>query len=200
MRVWWVAVAMGLGLALAVGVGGARADDHRLRGAIDAMAAGDVVVLMRHAQTTPGVGDPDGFDLARRETQRNLNALGEAQARRFGKAVRAASVEIGAALVSEWARAADTARLILEAAERPDMAIETFPPLNNVWDGDPTAGGFVAEARAAIADWRGPGVLLMVSHGVTIRPIAGRRVPQGGFLVLEPTQDGGFEIIAEGAL
>lgn len=36
------------------------------------LRGGSQVVLMRHATTTPGVGDPPGFNLADCPTQRNL--------------------------------------------------------------------------------------------------------------------------------
>lgn len=195
MRVWILA----FGLAALGWAAPPSAQADGLDAAVAAMGDG-VVILMRHTQTTPGVGDPPGFDLADRSTQRNLNALGEDQARRFGAALKAAGVVVGGVLVSEWARAEDTARLALEAAGQGEAPIQTLSALNNVWDGDPTGGAFVAEARAAIEAWRGPGVLLMVSHGVTIRPIVGRSAPQGGFFVLKPNPGGGFEVLADAAL
>lgn len=158
------------------------------------------VILMRHAQTVPGTGDPPGFELDDRASQRNLNEVGKAQARRFGEALSAAGVTIGRVLASEWARAEDTARLILKAAGQDQVPIEPFPPLNNVWDGDPTGGTFVPEARAAMSSWAGPDVLLLVSHGVTIRPILGRSALQGGFFVVAPQGDEGFAIVAEGTM
>jgi len=156
------------------------------------------VILMRHVQTVPGVGDPKGFRLEDCATQRNLNQEGFDQARRLGKSLREAGVRIGRVLVSQWCRADDTARLILKAAGQDSVAREPFPALNNVWDDDSRIDQQVADIRAAIAGWRGPGVLLMVSHGVTIRPVTGRSAPQGGFFVLQPEADG-FVIVAEGA-
>jgi len=156
------------------------------------------VMLMRHVQTVPGVGDPNGFRLEDCATQRNLNQEGFEQAQRLGQSLRETGVRIGRVLVSQWCRADDTARLILKAAGQDSVAREPFPALNNVWDDDSRIDQQVAEIRAAIAGWRGPGVLLMVSHGVTIRPVTGRSAPQGGFFVLQPEADG-FVIVAEGA-
>ena len=45
-----------------------------------ALAAGGQVVLLRHAETTPGAGDPPGFRLDDCSTQRNLSEAGRAQA------------------------------------------------------------------------------------------------------------------------
>lgn len=49
---------------------------------------GGCVVLMRHAQTVAGVGDPPGFRLGDCRTQRNLSDEGREQARRVGEAFR----------------------------------------------------------------------------------------------------------------
>ena len=102
-------------------------------------------------------------------------------------------------LVSEWCRADDTARYILQAAGLENVPRTRFWPLNNVWDDDSRVDEQVASARSEMAKWRGPGALLMVSHGVTIRPIIGRTTSQGGFFIVQP-KAGTFEIVAEGRL
>jgi hypothetical protein len=61
---------------------------------VDAAAAlrrGGVAVLLRHAATEPGIGDPPGFRLDDCSTQRNLSDEGRAQARRIGAWFSAAS-------------------------------------------------------------------------------------------------------------
>ena len=42
------------------------------------LRAGGAALLMRHAQTEPGTGDPPGFRLDECGTQRNLDARGRA--------------------------------------------------------------------------------------------------------------------------
>ena len=42
------------------------------------------VLLVRHASTEPGLGDPPGFVLSQCQTQRNLSEAGRAQARALG--------------------------------------------------------------------------------------------------------------------
>jgi len=59
---------------------GARADEATWR----TVVAGGCAILLRHARTTPGVGDPPEFLLEDCSTQRNLSDAGRAQARRFG--------------------------------------------------------------------------------------------------------------------
>lgn len=58
----------------------ARADSLPVR-----LRAGACVVLLRHAQTEPGIGDPPGFRLHECSTQRNLSAEGLSQAERIGQ-------------------------------------------------------------------------------------------------------------------
>lgn len=108
------------------------------------------VILMRHTQTVPGVGDPEGFKLGSCATQRNLNELGIKQARALGSAIKKAGVRIGRVLVSEWCRADDTARHLLEAAGEAKLPREQFWQLNNVWDDNSRVKEQVTGVRAAI--------------------------------------------------
>ena len=167
--------------------------------ALAALKTDGRVILMRHTQAVPGAGDPNGFKLGDCSTQRNLNQRGISQARQFGAALKAANIRIGKVLVSQWCRADDTARLVLDAAGLAKLPREPFWPLNNVWDDDSRVDQQSAAIRAEIARWRGPGALLMVSHGVTISPVLGRSTTQGGFFVIE-LSNGNPNIIAEGRL
>jgi hypothetical protein len=53
-----------------------------------ALKSGGYVILLRHAVTEPGIGDPPNFKLGDCSTQRNLSAKGRADAERTGKAFR----------------------------------------------------------------------------------------------------------------
>ena len=86
---------------------GAQGDDAALLRELRAGA----VVLMRHAQTTPGVGDPPGWTLERCETQRNLAPEGIAHARRIGQWFKAKQLRVGVVRSSPWCRTRDTAQL-----------------------------------------------------------------------------------------
>jgi phosphohistidine phosphatase SixA len=72
---------------------------------------GGVIVLMRHARTVSGTGDPPGFQLDQCHTQRNLSTAGRAQATRTGQAFRAAQVRVDEVRSSAWCRCVDTAEL-----------------------------------------------------------------------------------------
>jgi hypothetical protein len=60
------------------------------------MRGGGQVILMRHAVTTPGVGDPTGFKLDDCSTQRNLTDAGREDARRVGAAFKTRGIPVGA--------------------------------------------------------------------------------------------------------
>ncbi len=57
------------------------------------IAEGGVAVMIRHAQTVPGVGDPPEFRLDECSTQRNLSAEGRTQATLLGAAFKARGTE-----------------------------------------------------------------------------------------------------------
>ena len=92
---------------------------QRLRG-------GGHVLLMRHAATDPGIGDPPGFVLERCASQRNLSDAGRRDARRIGDALRRRGIPIGEVLSSRWCRCLDTARLVFGRADPAPMLDSMF--------------------------------------------------------------------------
>src|SRR5215217_5950266 len=85
---------------------------------------GGHVVLLRHALTDPGVGDPPGFRLGACATQRNLSEQGRSDARRLGEELRERGVPVARLLSGPWCRCLDTARLAFgrEAEVEPALA------------------------------------------------------------------------------
>ena len=79
----------------------------------DALRQGGVVILMRHAITEPGTGDPPGFQVDDCTTQRNLSEQGRAQAQRFGTMLASRGVRPVAVFSSVWCRCIDTGTLAL---------------------------------------------------------------------------------------
>jgi phosphohistidine phosphatase SixA len=129
------------------------------------------VVLMRHAQTVPGVGDPPGWTLERCETQRNLAPVGIAHAQRIGQWFKAQQLRVSAVRSSPWCRTRDTAML---AFGRHD----DWPALSNIFE-DRSGADAQATAVQRYIDGVKPGELVvLVSHGSTI----GHIVPAGGGL------------------
>jgi phosphohistidine phosphatase SixA len=139
----------------------AAADDPLL----DRLRAGGLVLLMRHASTDPGTGDPPGFRPDDCATQRNLSEAGRAQARQIGARLRAGRVPVDRVLTSRWCRCRDTAEL-LELGPP-----EHFEPLDSFFD-DP---GQMARHRQGIlrfiASWRGPGNAMLVTHQVNVTAV-----------------------------
>ena len=80
-----------------------------------ALERGGRVVLMRHAITTSGVGDPPGMRLDDCSTQRNLDDKGRAEARKLGEEFRQRKIAVGAVLMSQWCRTKETAQLAFGA-------------------------------------------------------------------------------------
>src|SRR5262245_12095150 len=69
------------------------------------------VVLMRHTQTTPGIGDPPGWRMDQCASQRNLDASGIAHAKRIGQWFVANQLRVASVRNSPWCRTRDTATL-----------------------------------------------------------------------------------------
>jgi phosphohistidine phosphatase SixA len=140
----------------------AAADDAALIGELRKGA----VLLMRHTQTHPGVGDPPGWRLGQCDSQRNLNAAGIAHARRIGRWFEAQRLPVTAVRNSPWCRARDTAML---AFGRHD----DWGGLANIFEDRSGADAQAAAVRQYIRA-RPPGELVvLVSHNVTISHIVG---------------------------
>jgi phosphohistidine phosphatase SixA len=75
------------------------------------VAQGGCAVLIRHAQTESGIGDPPGYRLDNCSSQRQLSAAGQAQSERMGQWFAARQLKPSAVLSSQWCRCKDTASL-----------------------------------------------------------------------------------------
>ena len=144
-----------------------------------ALQAGGLAILLRHAQTEPGIGDPPGFRLGDCRTQRNLSEEGRRQARRIGEALAARRVRIDAVRSSEWCRCLETARLAF-----PERSIQPFPALNSFFDGRAAEPRQTRELRAALASIDGPGNVVFVTHQVNIQSLTGETVGSGEAVLL----------------
>ncbi|MCM2336048.1 MAG: histidine phosphatase family protein [Pseudomonas sp.] len=148
---------------------------------------GGHVVLMRHAQTEPGVGDPEGMVLADCATQRNLSEAGRAQAAAAGAALRAQQVPVERLISSPWCRCVETARLAFGRAP----AIS--PALGNLFGRSDPQGRQVAQMKALVERPAG-GNRVLVSHGSTIQALTGVYLAPAEMLVVTPQGDGRFAV------
>lgn len=144
------------------------------------LRGGPMVLLMRHEATEPGIGDPPGFQLGDCATQRNLSDTGREAARATGARLRAEDVKIAEVRVSAWCRAEETGRLLGFAPPRPE------PALNSFFDARREEADATASLRRLIADWSGPGVLVLVTHQVNIAAATGISPAPGEMVVLKP--------------
>lgn len=153
------------------------------------LAAGGHVVVMRHAATTPGVGDPPGFRLEDCKTQRNLSPAGRADAKAVGAAFHAHAVPVGRVLTSRYCRCVDTAELAFGRAEPAEM-------VDSTWQQDSaTQDRKMAAVRKYVATFSEPGNLVLVTHDVNVRALTGESLAQGEMVVAKAKEDGGLEVL-----
>ena len=150
--------------------------------------AGGQVVLIRHAVTTPGVGDPAGMRLDDCATQRNLTDEGRRHARRTGEAFRERRIVVERLLSSPWCRCLETARLAFGSeGEKSDS-------LSNLFGRPENQSRQVAELQTLVGRWRGKGNLVLVSHGSTIVALTGVSPAPAEMVVVTPQPAGPFTV------
>lgn len=144
-----------------------------------ALAAGGCAVLLRHAQTVPGIGDPPGFRLDDCSTQRNLSEAGRAEARRFGAEVSRRGIAIDEVLSSRWCRCLDTARIAF-----PQHEARVFEALNSFFADGSTRQAQTDALRDHLARQRGARRIVLVTHQVNISALTGLSVGMGEALIV----------------
>jgi len=153
-----------------------------------ALRAGGAVVLLRHAQTVPGIGDPPGFRLDDCASQRNLSDEGRAQSARLGEAFQTRGVRIGEVVSSQWCRCMETARLAFGR-------VEHWPAADSFFDEPARSSAQTAALRKRIAGYRGPDTLIVVTHQVNITALTGVFPAMGEAVVLRPAPTAGHRVI-----
>jgi phosphohistidine phosphatase SixA len=138
------------------------------------------IVLFRHANA-PGVGDPPGFQLDDCSTQRNLDDAGRAQARALGDNFRSRGITVGEVRTSQWCRTRETAQLAF-----PGRPLDE-PLFNSFFAQSEREPAQTAGARKLLLSWKGPGVLVVVTHQVNITAITGITPASGEGVVLKRT-------------
>jgi broad specificity phosphatase PhoE len=139
------------------------------------------VLIVRHAETVPGIGDPLGFRIDDCATQRNLSEAGRKQAVAMGRTLAERGVTVSKVESSRWCRCADTARLAF-----PQLPVAYLDALNSFFEDRSTAAAQTRALRARIAEWKGPGALVLVTHQVNISALTGRATAMGEAVVLRP--------------
>ena len=141
------------------------------------VSAQGLVVMLRHAVTEPGIGDPRGYTLDDCSSQRLLSADGRAQARRLGATLAAHGLRATQVKSSRWCRCLDTARLGFGHAT-------PWPALDSFFDEPGRGPAQTATLREALAALAPGEVVVWVTHQVNITALAGSPVAMGEAVVL----------------
>jgi len=182
---WRVVGFAGLVVVLVLlGLGSARAAEP----VWDVLRGGGQIVMLRHASTEPGLGDPPGFRLDDCATQRNLSEAGRSEARRIGAAFVRRAVPVARVLSSRWCRCVETARLAFGR-------VEPWASLDSFFDDRSREPQQTRAVRALIAEPLTGGNLILVTHQVNITALTGIAPAMGEMVVLSPEPRGSFKIV-----
>lgn len=165
------------------------ADKSTEEAAWAALHSGGHVVLIRHAITEPGVGDPPGFTIGNCSTQRNLSAQGRIDATRIGEAFRSRGIAVSEVLSSRWCRCIDTAMLAFGK-------VKPVPMLDSMFnDREKPAEEKIREVFAWLEKNPAPGNLVLVTHNQNIQALAGVSPASGEMIVVTPDQPRKFRVV-----
>jgi broad specificity phosphatase PhoE len=142
------------------------------------------VLLIRHAATESGLGDPPGFVIGQCRTQRNLSEAGRQQARRVGAAFTRERIKLDQVRSSAWCRCVDTAMLAFGQNT-------VWNPLNSFFgsSGGPDQSNDVLRD---VQGWMAPRNLMLVTHQVNVTALTGEYLAMGEILLTRPgTATGG---------
>ena len=143
---------------------------------------GGLVLLMRHASTEAGAGDPPGARLDDCSTQRNLSDAGRAEATRVGARLRAMGAPIGRVYTSPWCRCRETARLAFGKGE-------DWEPLGSFFEHPELEAEATEHVRKRILGYtltKPAGNVVMVTHNVNIAALTQLSVAPAEIVVVQP--------------
>jgi broad specificity phosphatase PhoE len=179
--------------AVVLPAGGLRAAKPSLPNGVDgiyrtALSRAGALVLVRHALTVPGIGDPPNFRLDDCATQRNLSEEGKAQSRRMGQWFRDRGLTPTRVRSSQWCRCMDTAVLAFGNQNAgPSITIEPWPALNSFFQGHGNRDRQLSDAMVA-AQQRAQGAQsgqfeVWVTHQVTVSSLTQHHLAMGEMIV-----------------
>lgn len=141
------------------------------------LRAGGCVVVLRHATTVPGIGDPPNFKLNDCRTQRNLSEAGQQESKRMGAWFKAQQLQPRAVLSSAWCRCIDTAQLAFGQQT-------VWPALNSTFGDRIDQPDQTGALRQALARVPARQFEVWVTHQVNISALTQRSPAMGeGFIV-----------------
>lgn len=152
---------------------------------------GGNVLLIRHASTLPGLGDPAGFKLDDCATQRNLSEAGREEARRIGERLKRERIPVAQVYTSPWCRCRDTAMLAFGRAE-------DWAPLSSVFDLPDRDREYTERVKKRIGTYSSRGMkgnIVMVTHNVNIAALTKLSVAPGEVVVVRPDGCCGLRVV-----
>jgi phosphohistidine phosphatase SixA len=157
-----------------------------------ALKSGRYLVLIRHAVTEPGIGDPSNFTIGDCSTQRNLSPKGRADAKRIGEAFRSREIPVADVLSSRWCRCIDTAQLAFGRVTPAPMLDSMFNDPNRA-GGEKVRDVFAYAARQSSRT--GNGNLILVTHAQNIHALTGVSPSSGEMIVVTLDEPAKFKLI-----
>ena len=148
------------------------------------------MLVIRHAATVPGIGDPPGFRVDDCATQRNLSEDGRRDARALGARLTAAGVAFDQVLSSRWCRCQETARLAF-----PRHEVRVLEALNSFFADGSTAQAQTQALRQYLARQRGTRRIVLVTHMVNIAALTGQSVVMGEALLVRLGATGAGDVL-----
>lgn len=145
--------------------------------ALAELRRGGVAVLLRHAATEPGIGDPPDFRLGECSTQRQLSEQGREQSRRIGAWFSARGLVPADVRASAWCRCLDTATLAFGRSR-------VWTALNSFFGDRSVESSQSAALREALAKLPAQGFEVWVTHQVNISALTGVSPGMGEALVV----------------
>jgi phosphohistidine phosphatase SixA len=153
------------------------------------LESGGHIVLIRHAVTESGIGDPPEFKLGDCSTQRNLSDKGRSDAKRIGEAFRKRGIPVAEVLSSRWCRCLDTAKLAFGKYTPVPMLDSMFNDRNKPIEEK------VREFSRVAAQPLMKGNLVMVTHQYNIDEFTGVSPASGEMVIVRPDRAGKVEVI-----
>ena len=151
------------------------------------LKGGGQVLLIRHASTEPGVGDPQGMRLGDCSTQRNLSEEGRREAKALGEALRARGVPVARVYASPWCRCRETATLAFGG-------FEELGALGNLFGRPENRDRQMKALQPLLSRKPEKGNLVLVTHGTVVQPVSGIAPEQGEIVILTPRGSGKYDI------
>ena len=151
----------------------------------------NLVVLMRHTQNTSGkllAWDPTGNC----EGEVVLTGRGRSHAKRIGEEFERRGVKPGAVISSPMCRCRETARIAFGADGAMDPALRETASADSA-----RASESDAVASRLIAQKRGPGPVVFVSHQPNINQITMELIADGDLLVARADEKGALDVLGK---